>query len=722
MPEFLNPGFLWALPAVFIPVVIHLLHRRRRYRRVPWAAMQHLLAAQQSNRRRIRLRNLLLLLMRCAAVAAIVLLLSRPLLGHAAVPPGAAAGEVFVLLDDSASMACRSGGRSAFERGRRFVQRLAGRVEAARGEMTLLTPSRPEPLLEPGSARDVAEVLEGLAVVGAPLEPEEDLPRLAAAAAGRGAGDPAFWIVTDLRRADWGAETLSAAARRALQELQDYGPVHVVDVGAEPEGTAGVTDISMTGRFAYVDETAAFRVEVSNDLPEPLEEARLIVELNGRALPAVRVPEVPPGEKRVVPLNVHVTREGDHELTVWLDVEDAFAPDDIRWHVFRGMEEVPVLIVEGRDGAADFLSAALRPMEGAGLRPEVRSAARGLPEELNRYAAVFLCDLRSPPARAEELGRWMAEGGRLVVFAGPNTEERAWAEADALPDGLLPAAIGQAVTPPADDPVRLTELDFSDPLLAPFEGWEALFGDARFAGFRRLRPRGGARGLARFSDPDASPALVAHGVGEGLAVVVASSADDEWHDWPRSEAGRISYVALFSWLVEQGEPPGPPRNLEAGRPLRWRLEAGRFRSQGTVQPPAPEGEPQSAPVPLPGEHAEDRPLTEFTSAPLRHTGFGRVNLVTAGGEQRVKRFAVNLPERERRLARLPRETVAAADVRGRLSVTGYEPADDDPARAEAEPWRTLAGLLLGLLVAESLLAWRFGNPPGSDHRGREGGP
>src|SRR3954452_8302280 len=63
---------LAAAGAVSVPVLIHLLNRRR-YKVVTWAAMRFLLAAQKQNTRRMRLEQLLLLLVRAALVLLVVL-------------------------------------------------------------------------------------------------------------------------------------------------------------------------------------------------------------------------------------------------------------------------------------------------------------------------------------------------------------------------------------------------------------------------------------------------------------------------------------------------------------------------------------------------------------------------------------------------------------------------------------------------------------------------
>src|SRR5262245_47966344 len=103
---FLHPALLWALPLAAVPIVIHLLNRRR-FHRVRWAAMDSLLAALKRNRRRLRMEQWLVLLLRVMAVTLLALLVARPQV------TGSVLGDVrthhVVCLDDSASMAHRQG-------------------------------------------------------------------------------------------------------------------------------------------------------------------------------------------------------------------------------------------------------------------------------------------------------------------------------------------------------------------------------------------------------------------------------------------------------------------------------------------------------------------------------------------------------------------------------------------------------------------------------------
>src|SRR5271156_3823349 len=75
----ISPLFFWAgMGLMGVPILIHFLNRRR-FKTVPWAAMEFLLRAMKKNRRRLRFEQFLLLATRCLLLLLIGLALSRPL-------------------------------------------------------------------------------------------------------------------------------------------------------------------------------------------------------------------------------------------------------------------------------------------------------------------------------------------------------------------------------------------------------------------------------------------------------------------------------------------------------------------------------------------------------------------------------------------------------------------------------------------------------------------
>jgi hypothetical protein len=100
---FLQQTMLWGLFAVSIPVIIHLLNRRR-FRTVEWGAMQFLLKATRESRGKKRLKHILILIMRSLAIAALIFAIARPLVGGFLGWGGGSVETVILILDRSSSM------------------------------------------------------------------------------------------------------------------------------------------------------------------------------------------------------------------------------------------------------------------------------------------------------------------------------------------------------------------------------------------------------------------------------------------------------------------------------------------------------------------------------------------------------------------------------------------------------------------------------------------
>ena len=113
--HFINPTILFGLLACSIPIIIHLIFKKR-YRRIEWAAMKFLLAAYRNTKTSLLLENLLLLLLRIAMILLLVLFFARPIARVLPILTTSRPAESFIILiDNSYSMAMRGGNVSPFE-------------------------------------------------------------------------------------------------------------------------------------------------------------------------------------------------------------------------------------------------------------------------------------------------------------------------------------------------------------------------------------------------------------------------------------------------------------------------------------------------------------------------------------------------------------------------------------------------------------------------------
>ena len=199
---FLQPILLWALPAVLLPLLIHLLNRLR-YRQVDWAAMAFLLAAARRSTHSARVRHWLLLACRMLIVLLIILALSRPQVrGRLAALAGGVPDTVLLLLDRSASMEtqAQSGGVSRREQALSFFAQAGGGRRAA-GSYVLIENAQRKPL-----ALRHPSALQGLALCG-PTDTAADVPAMLRTALDyiikNKCGRTEILLASDLQESNW---------------------------------------------------------------------------------------------------------------------------------------------------------------------------------------------------------------------------------------------------------------------------------------------------------------------------------------------------------------------------------------------------------------------------------------------------------------------------------------------------------------------------------------
>ncbi|MCB9838531.1 MAG: BatA domain-containing protein [Phycisphaeraceae bacterium] len=158
---FLNLGLALAgLACVAIPILIHLLFRKRR-KPIEWAAMRFLLEAYRKQRKRLTLEQIILLACRCLVIACVAVALGRPVLSALGLLGSGAARTLYIAIDNSlaASTLEDDGKTTALDRHKedaRQALRVLGDTDRA-GLVFLGAPA--DPIVVPASA-DIPAVIE----------------------------------------------------------------------------------------------------------------------------------------------------------------------------------------------------------------------------------------------------------------------------------------------------------------------------------------------------------------------------------------------------------------------------------------------------------------------------------------------------------------------------------------------------------------------------------
>jgi hypothetical protein len=719
---FLNPMLLWAVPLCAVPIVIHLLNRRR-FRQVPWAAMSFLLAAMKRNRKRLRMEQWLVLLLRTLAVLLLVGLVSRPqLIG------GMLSSKTHhvIVLDDSASMTQRSGSTSLFVKAQDRVRTLVDQLAATRaGDMfSLVRTSRPgQPDLwnqrvGPELGRRVGTLLKEF-VVG---DASPDLGVALQTTVKRAAevvevSRTRYWVVGDQRAHDWATEDDKPrpALLAALQALRpDLDHLSVLGKAGPPANLA-VVDVRLLDRLVVAGVPATLAIDVQNLGLDPTTATTVAVEVDGQSRVVLTVPPLAPGERLALPLGHTFHQAGHHRIDAIVEPTESFPIDDRRTLALAVRDKSRVLLVDGEPdeehGETFFLQAAFEPGE-SGIEPQVISDQMLEETDLQPFDMVWLCNVQAPTAEtSKRLEDYVAGGGGLAITCGALVDTTRWNEL-LWRDGqsVLPLPLGEINGDPArpekavlileDHPIcdRVAEvIDLLISNVVLVHRWLTIADTGKHD----------AAVVARIRDAEGPPLLVTRtaGSGGGEVALFAVTADTFWSTLPSTDLFLVLANQVHRAAARRQDLGGT--NLATDGTWRTSLDAGTYRPDVTLR--ALNGDDERTFTAAEAKAPAPAALT-VAMAELRQLGAYEIELLRHDGTAEKRLVARNLPTVEGRLVAFadgafPR--VYPQELQDRVTFVREETSLGDE-QGEGEAWPLLAALLLAGLLLESLLAWRFG--------------
>lgn len=710
---FLNQPLLWGLALAAIPLIIHLLFRRR-LRQIDWAPMRYLKLSLKRKRRRIRLEQILLLLLRTALVALLFLAVARPVMHAAGLGSwlgGRSRSSQIVLLDDSLSMDYRQRGRSAFDRGREVAVELI-RTLGKQDRLTLTLTSQPQaPLrreIEILDPAEISQLLGSLSVTSTHASWKTVLGALEDLVAGGTYPIQDVTIITDLRRAGWEESIDEIGTRLAGRRVR----LRVFDVGSDNTANVALLDLVPRERAALVGAPSTWEAVVQNltdgDV-EGLEAALSVDDQPG----VVRLPSIAPGETARVPLVATFQEPGLHRIDFQLPGDD-LPGDDRRWAATSVREQLRMVLIDGEPstdplaGEVDFLALALGLGVGAAeaWQIEVLTDSEWSSGQLIQPDLLVLANLASlTPDQAAEVRRFVESGTGLMIFPGDQLDLDSYNQAlyqDGA--GLLPAVLETI----RDEKVSglLVESIAASPLNALGELSPAVLERIQINRYLAVvlppEEAGASRVLGRWNNAEASPAVLQKSVGRGEVILWTVTADKGWSDWP-TEPSYVFAMREAAQGIVRGEPF--ERQFVAGSRLTREVSSEREIANATVLPPH---EQQTRPMVLEEEQRAAPSATlvrRLAYDDARQAGIYRLSWSDSQSGTQEDQLAVNFDARESNLARID-----AAELRGKFGgldvqvVPAVSGADLPLAVAGQEAWRSIVALLLGLLLVEACFA------------------
>ncbi|QVL34733.1 BatA domain-containing protein [Telmatocola sphagniphila] len=560
--SFANPVFLYGLPALAIPVLIHFLNRRK-FEIVDWGAMQFLRISDEV-RRRNRLDQLLLLLLRMLILALLLILLAGPSfksrwLSRFAKQPRR---DLVLIVDGSGSMALQQNKQSLLDLARGKARKILEdfgsddrfQVLVARDDVTNLS-------LQWNNSWNIVEghlkkeIPHGSLNIVAAYQQASDLLK------GSVAEKREILFLTDGQKHSWQEPNLVARLKTIQEAAGENAPLlrieDVAALDAAKIANLGITRLNTRRTIALPKQEIAFEGEIQATNKEAANShVRILVD--HRPIGEVQVENLSPGKAKF-----HYTHRfadtGSHLIEFRLPA-DEYPSDDNYELAIRVIPQIHVQVIdpkfqlnaEGNPSliGSQFLLDALAPIKDPSplfaverLKSDTRTSRS---DSLGSTSAKveILFDLPSPPQA--DLVHFVQNGNGLLIAPGDDFDPRRWRESE-QGHALLPAhpikILGSETdltTAPRIDPKSLVH-----PVMQLFAKNSELL-SAYFPKYWDLSTEGieSAQVLARLTN--GKPFLVEKNLGLGKVLLCAVPLDNRWRT-NLTDLG--DYVRLMHELV-----------------------------------------------------------------------------------------------------------------------------------------------------------------------------
>lgn len=581
--DVINPWMLLGLMGIAIPILVHLLSRRKQDV-VDWGAMQFLEPSPRE-RRTLWIENFWLLLLRVGLIALLAIALARPWfqstwLSHLTTTRPQ---DVALILDGSYSLEQSATAGLAGDRVRQLAREVLDELDPSDALQIYDARDSVRPLL-PGYTRQRRPARDALIDLPQPTGSSHIPAALQVALRDllqTSNLDRDVVIVTDGQRLPWHVDQRDAwnEVDQLLQQARITPRIWVLtaDSALEQPPNLAIGPVELSQDLAMPGATIQIRAPVRLFGSAAPQSCTVRLDINGLRSPAhtatLRVPAV---GAAIAEFEVQFDRPGCHALNLVLDADDALPADNTAQAVVEiGTGRAALLVSDFPEAdksvanPAYFLRAALDAgLQGAILPRSVSTADWDL-TQLTEYAVVVLVDLATLSDEQQAAVRSYVEGGgSLLVVWGPLTTASALTEPSDWFRWLGNVPISVQGDPAAPDAATTI---MADSLELP---WQQRFrqrrtsglGDVRFARWWKTDALKDAEHaplqvVARFASGD--PGLLWGRRGDGSLAVWTSSVDAAWNAFP----ARPDFVAWWHEVLFALMEPQQRRNVPVGSPL-----------------------------------------------------------------------------------------------------------------------------------------------------------
>jgi hypothetical protein len=398
-----------------------------------------------------------------------------------------------------------------------------------------------------------------------------------------------LYLFSDMQKNGW--ERQASALQAKLLELSKKASITLIRCGTRTPRNVSIVALQPQSGIPHTGERVGFAVLVRNTGIEPVRDLTVTLEVEGQSKEreSQAISSLAPGDTTAVTLTAKLDKAGYRTVTATVGPDDLDA-DNTFTRVLHVREQTRVLVVDGspseqkpESGASFYLMHSLRPVPESAwasyhVQPRLVTPLEASASLLGDMDACILANVPLPsPGEntpgavsqefADRLSRFVREGHGLLVFAGPRVSPELYTRVFFDEHALLPFKLVGVEVPPGPLHPDPASADASSFLAAFREEPLNRLAQTNVLQWIGVEERDAKDCHVALRYGNGKPAVVTRSVGSGEVVLVTTSADARWTDWPlRHTYLPFVHVALSRLL----DGPTMAHNRTAGEPLVWR--------------------------------------------------------------------------------------------------------------------------------------------------------
>lgn len=690
--SFLNPFFLFALIAVGLPLLIHLLNLKKP-QRIIFSTLTFFQELKDTTIRRIQIKKYILLILRLLAIACLALVLARPFLPPGMVGPQTSQAPALnaILLDNSVSMSRIGKKGPLFEQAKEVIQDIQSVAKDDDRFMLQVTNG------EAGFQNILSSANLSRSLRDVQMTP-----------AGNYLGERLTGMIDFLKEAPYENKNIFIITDGQWSQIEPMSTMDdqqislsVIDLGAVKAQNTVVERIASSTNMIGANIPFDINVEVANLSDIAAVNQFVTLEFEGQNAGQYQV-DLEPDSRKTYSFQVSPSKTGSLKGRVLIE-GDEFQPDNTFYFTVQVPETRKVLWIRERSNGSDFISYSGAMLRVAGDNDAQLDYKEATPDILNSpdlssYDALILDGLeRLPEYSYQPLVNFVQNGGGLVFFPseqGDIVNYNQW----------LASFNAGRFAGPQGDYASFESIASADQLLDDHPAFNGLFERDENEELRFSKPEiyyylkfipqssGTAFDLMQLNNGDRL--LWEKRVGEGHLLIASIGNDPGWSNFPIKPLFAPFYYRLL--LYASSSDQGGFASHQLGSPFNWRgtvdAENVVIEANGDQIKPATQVVSSGIALSYPAEEwspgyikVQDGDHSYVLAANMEK---GESDFKETGGAQ-----LSSLTDKEA-IVWIPTEEMSEEDLKSEILTSGFG--------KEIWNWFMLAGLLF--LIAETMVS------------------